>query len=202
MRGWRLFKHWGTLQEALGRTCMLCPAIRPGPLWSRRNLSKAPSREQACGHDRFPRDGGKATRWSKHSYWTPNPTLTLVGSTNACVWLPCGAPPHLVVDGPVEDGGEEDGQHADDQLHLLHLALSEPGQAACGKTLDIGGRYRLCKALQVASWLLKRGATEGTAQCEHLGQQTSDEISERAVRFDECGLLASIPQQAARCIWD
>ncbi len=39
--------------------------------------------------------------------------------------------PHLGVDGPVEDGGEEYGQHADHHAHLLHLLRAEPSNAAC-----------------------------------------------------------------------
>ena len=42
---------------------------------------------------------------------------------------------HLGVDGPVEDGGEEHGQHADDAPHLLHLIRCEACQAAaCGSS--------------------------------------------------------------------
>ena len=37
---------------------------------------------------------------------------------------------HLGVDGPVEDGGEEDGQHAHHHSHLLHLLIAEPRQPA------------------------------------------------------------------------
>ena len=41
----------------------------------------------------------------------------------------------LGVDGPVEDGGEEDGEHADHHAHFFHLLRCEPRHAPCSSQI-------------------------------------------------------------------